>query len=213
MDTKFPILESFSKQFKPMLFRRKETISDSDDLNHIFYLNQGYIRLYTVSRDGNELTLHIFSHSSIFPILWNKDLQSSEYYFESLTPVEVYSCEKGKLEQLIAEKTSANLEIIRQLTSFSESTIKKLELKIFGDAYEQVVATILDLAEYFGKAGAGGSTIISYWFTHHDIASLTGLSRERVTIEINNLINKKLISYDGHFIAIPKLELLKAELE
>lgn len=212
MDTEFPILESFSKQFKSMLFRRKETIPGSDDLNRIFYLNQGFIRLYTVSKDGSELTLHIFSPSSIFPILWDKK-PNSEYYFESLTPVEVYSYGREKLKQFIAEKPAANLEIIRQLTFFSESTIRKLEFKIFGDAYQQVVAIILNLAECFGKVGRGGSTIIAYWFTHQDIASLAGLSRERVTIEINNLQSKKLISYESHFITIPKIELLKEELD
>lgn len=206
------MLDSFLKQSKPMLFRRKETITGSDDASRIFYLNQGYIRLYTISREGNELTLHIFSPSSIFPILWYKDPVPDKYYFESLTPVEIYSCEKSKLQHLIAEKPGAGLEIFQQLSSFSESAIKKLEFKIFGDAYQQVAATLLNLAECFGQKDKGG-TVISYWFTHQDIASLTGLSRERVTIEINNLINKKLISYDSHFIAIPKLELLEMEPE
>lgn len=206
------MLDSLLKQSKPMLFRRKETITGSDDPNHIFYLNQGYIRLYTVSKEGAELTLHIFSPSSVFPILWNKNPKSDQYYFESLTPVEIYSFEKSRLQKLIAEKPKASLEILQQLSSFSESTIKKLESKIFGNSYQQVIATILDLAECFGQKDKKGM-VIAYWFTHQDIASLTGLSRERITIEINILLKKKLISYNNHFIAIPKLELLKAELE
>ena len=194
-----------------MLFRRKETITDTDDLNRVFYLNQGYIRLYTISGEGAELTLHIFSPSSVFPILWDKDPVPNKYYFESLTPVEIYSLEKSKLQQLIAEKPGAGVEILQQLTSFSQSAIKKLEFKIFGGAYQQVVATLLSLAECFGKKDEAG-TVISYWFTHQDIASITGLSRERVTIEINHLLNNKLIFYDSHFITIPKLEQLKSKL-
>lgn len=204
------MLDIFFKQFKPLIFRRKETITGSDNLNHIFYLNQGYIRLYTISREGAELTLHIFSPSSVFPILWNT--QINEYYFESLTPVEVYSCETSRLQQLIKEKPDTNTELIQQLSFFSQKAINKLEFKIFGDAYQQVIATILDLVECFGKKDEK-DTVISYWFTHQDIASLAGLSRERVTIEINNLLNKKLISYNSHFIAIPNLKSLKSELQ
>ncbi len=203
------MLDIFFKQFKPLLFRRKETITGSDNLNRIFYLNQGYIRLYTISRAGTELTLHIFPPSSVFPILWNA--QINEYYFESLTPVEIYPCEINKLQQLISEKPATNSELFTQLSLFSQKAIRKLEFKIFGDAYQQVAATILDLVECFGKKSKAG-TVISYWFTHQDIASLAGLSRERVTIEMNNLLKQKLISYDSHFITIPNLESLKSEL-
>lgn len=193
-----------------MLFRRREVVISSDDSNKVFYLNQGYIRLFTISKEGDELTLHIFSSSSVFPLLWSNQLDG--YYFESLTPVEVYPAEKNTFQQFIARNSGANLEIMQQLTAFSESIMKKLESKIFGDAYQQVAATILDLAECFGQKDQGQATI-SYWFTHQDIANLTGLSRERVTMEINNLLKEKLISYGAHFINIPKLELLKEELE
>lgn len=194
-----------------MLFRRKETIANTNDFNRVFYLNQGYVRLYTISGEGAELTLHIFSPSSIFPILWNKNPVTDKYYFESLTPVEIYSCERSKLQQFITQQPLAGLELLQQLSAFSESTIKKLESKIFGDAYQQLVNTLLTLAECFGKK-AHGNTVINYWFTHQDIASLVGLSRERITIEINKLLDKKIIYYDNHFITIPKIERLKLEI-
>lgn len=178
----------------------------------VFYLNQGYVRLYTVSAEGAELTLHIFSNSYIFPIQWNKIPQSSDYYFESLTPVEVYQCPEDKFKQFIDQNFAASSEIMSQLNSFSESMIKKLESKVFGDAHQQVVATVLDLAKCFSQKDKGSVTI-SYWFTHQDIGSITGLSRERVTIEINKLIKKKLLSYNNHFIVIPRLELLNLDLE
>lgn len=206
------MLESFSKQSKPMLFRRKQILVDCADKNQIFYLKQGYIRLYTVSKEGNELTLHIFSPSSIFPILWEKNFDCDKYYFESLTPVEVYSLKKDKLQEFIAKEPDASLEVTAQLAYFSKSAIKKLELKIFGNAYQQVIATILDLAVLLGKKDKR-EIVIDYWFTHQDIASITGLSRERVTIEINNLLNKKLIHYNNHFIAIPDIKLLETEIK
>lgn len=195
-----------------MIYRRKEIITSSNDTNSIFYLNQGFIRLYTISKEGRELTLYIFSPSSIFPILWNKNPIPEKYYFESLTPIEVYRTEKTKLQQLITEKPEVYSEITEQLSIFSETTIKKLESTILGSAYQQVIATLLDLVSCCGKNNQNNFTIL-YWFTHQDIASLVGLSRERVTIEINNLLNKKLISYDNHFITIPKIELLKKEIE
>lgn len=195
-----------------MLVRRKETIANSSDLDRVYYLNQGYIRMYTISESGGEVTLYIFSPSSIFPILWHKNSSPNQYYFESLTPAEIFSVEKDKLQQFLAQKPELFLEIVDQLSSFSHSAIKKLEYKILGSAYQQVIAIILDLASHFGQKDKDGLAI-AYWFTHQDIASLTGLSRERVTIVINNLQSKKLITYSSHFINIPKLQLLESELK
>lgn len=210
MNAKSLLLDFFSKQSNPTILRRKERVLDFNDSKRIFYLKQGYVKIYTISSEGKELTLHIFSPSDIFPIMWEKIDGPNEYCYESLTPVEIYSCKLDKLEQLMKEKPDVNLEIIRQLTAFSKSSIRKLENKIFGNAYLQVLASILDLADFFGKS-AKGKTVISYLFTHQDIASLSGLARETATIEINKLVSKKLISYNSRFIIIPKIEALKKE--
>lgn len=210
MNGKFPKLDSFFMQFKPMLLRRKEDVLSSvySEVG-IFYLKQGYVRFYTVSGEGDEMTLYIFSPNSCFP-LWLIDSKYSGYYFETLTPSEVYYCDRSKLDQFLSKNLDVNLEIMQQLSQFSASIIKKIEYKIFGSAYQQVIATILDLAECFGQKDKEETTIV-YWFTHQDIANIVSLSRERVTMEINNLMKKKLISYNNHFIIIPKLELLRSE--
>lgn len=195
-----------------MLFRRKEIVSIADNPAQIFYLNQGFIRLYTISKEGNELTIHIFPPGSVFPILLDKGTNSDQYYFESLTPIEIYGEREKEFRQYIAQKPEAAAEIVQQLSGFSGSVIKKLQIKILGNATQQVIATLLDLADHLGRKEKNG-IVITYWFTHQDIASLAGLSRERVTIEIDNLLKKKLITYNSHFISIPKRELLKSEIE
>lgn len=212
MKTEFPALDSFFQQNKPMLYRRKERIAPFDMVGEdIFYLKQGYARFYTISAEGNELTMHIFSPNSIFPILGTDSAKFNNYFVESLTPVEVYRAERIMLEQLLEKNPKANLEVAKQLRVFSESIVKKLEIKVFGNSYQQVIAAILNLAESFGQKDEG-KIMISYWFTHQDIASITGLSRERVSVEMSILLKKKLITYNNHFIVIPKTELLKTEM-
>lgn len=211
MDIKSPVIEKFFKQYRPMLFRREEILARSDDLkNQVYYLNQGYVRVYTVSDGGNELTIHIYATNAIFPILWADSVEDNEHYFESLTPVEAYKGERDKFQELVTKTPQAYQEIIKQLTSFSESVVKKLESKIFYGAYRQVVSAILNLAECFSPES--GNVIISYWFTHQDLSNITGLARETVTLEMNKLVREKLISYQDHFMVVPNMELLKREL-
>ncbi len=195
-----------------MLFRREEIIIRSGDLNNsVFYLSQGYIRACTVSKEGNELTLHIFGAPSVFPILWDTNSEFSEHCFESLTPAEVYRGARDKLKELIDKDPDVSSEIIKQLHTFAQSVVKKLESKIFYVAYQQVAAAILDLAQFFSSKNTSSVTI-SYWFTHQDLANITGLARETVSLEISKLLRNKLIYFDNHFIVIPRIENLKKEL-
>jgi CRP-like cAMP-binding protein len=75
-----------------------------------------------------------------------------------------------------------------------------------------VILTLLDLVRLFGKHEEK-QILIEYWFTHHDIANISGLSREVVTKQMTKLAEKKLISYKNHFIVINDFEALKTELE
>ena len=82
--------DTFYKQFKTRTYKKGETlIRSDDDPQGIFCLKKGYIRQYTISAAGTELTLHILKPTSYFPMVWAINGTPNVYYFEALTPVEV----------------------------------------------------------------------------------------------------------------------------
>lgn len=180
-----------------------------EDLN-VFYVKQGYIRQYALGKDGSEFTLHIYTPRSIFPIL--ETTEKHEYYFESLTPAEVYRIPTDKFQKYMTDNPDTLHEYKNQLQLLSYELLNKLETKIFEDASRQIVASLLDLIGKFGRK-QNDKFIIQYWFTHQDIATMTGLSRERVSIEMKKLNQRKLISYNNHLLVVKNLQSLKMELE
>lgn len=210
-----PSFISFLKQSKPFLYRRRERIILPDqEIDNIFYITQGYVMQSILSPNGNQFTPYIFSPNSFFPLVLG-DEEAADIYgyeYESLTPVEVYKLSKGKLSTHLKENPQAASFMSKQLRNYSAYLLKKLETRVFSDALHMVILGLLDLAKLFDTK-KGKQVTINYWFTHQDIANISGLSREVVTIQMNKLIKKKLISYSSHFIVINNLTLLEEELQ
>ena len=208
--------EAFLRQFKPILYRRKERIIlPGEDTDSIFYVAQGHVKQSILSPSGNQFTPYIFAPSTFFPQIWlekGKLSDIADHEYESLTPVEVYKIPKEQLLGYLKENPNEVFILHEQLTVYSAELLKKLETRVFSDAYHLVILALLDLVRLFGQKEEK-IILIEYWFTHHDIANISGLSREVVTKQMNKLAEKKLISYKNHFITINNLELLKAELE
>ena len=209
-------LETFLKQFKPILYRRKERIILPDEeTNNIFYISQGYVTQSILSTNGNLFTPYIFAPGVFFPLIWSGNDSSSDihdYEYESLTPVEVYRIPKEDLLSYLKENLDAATNLHEQLRVYSSELLKKLETRVFSDAFHMVILGLLDLVKLFNNKQEK-QIVVNYWFTHQDIANISGLSREVVTIQMNRLMKKKLISYKDHFIVINDLKILKTELQ
>jgi CRP/FNR family transcriptional regulator, cyclic AMP receptor protein len=197
------------RQFKSILYRRKERIIlPNENSDYVYYIAQGYVAQSILSSSGNQFTPYIFAPQTFFPLIWSED----EHEYESLTPVEVYRIPKEKLMSYLRENPKTIFILNQQLTAYSTELLKKLETRVFDNAIHMVILRLVDLAKLFGNQQSK-QIIINYWFTHQDIANISGLSREVVTIQMNKLMKKKLISYKNHFIIINDLKLLETELQ
>lgn len=196
-----------------MLFRRKERIIRPDDNNnYVYFLKQGYVRQYALSSEGAELTLNIFSANSVIPLSELYDESMDRYYYESLTPVEVLRVTKAVFFENLDKDVDALKELNHQLATYTNNKLRKLESRIFDNAYKQLIFVLIELASQLGDKDSN-KVIIKYWFTHQDLATIAGLSRERVTKQMNELTKKGLIGYKERFIVINDINVMVEEIE
>jgi CRP/FNR family transcriptional regulator, cyclic AMP receptor protein len=209
-------LDIFLKQFRSILYRRKERIVlPNENSDYVYYITQGFVTQSILSPNGNQFTPYIFAPNTFFPLIWSQGERindAHDYEYESLTPVEVYRIPKEKLLSFLRETPKVTLILNEQLMNYSAGLLKKLETRVLNNAIHMVILRLLDLAKLFGSKQEK-QVIINYWFTHQDIANISGLSREVVTIQMNRLMKKKLIGYKNHFIVVGDLELLEKELQ
>lgn len=211
-DPSFTKLELFFAQFEPLHFKKGEIIQrPGASIGGIYFLKHGFVRLYTVSVSGEELTLIIFKIGDIFPISWAFDYPTVQgYYLESLTSCELGRASRGDFLKFIKSDSEVLFELSSRLVERMMGLLARAESFVFGDAESRIASILLICAERFGKAISQGIQI-EVPLTHSDIASLIGVARETASIEIKKLEKKGLIVYRGRQLVIKNVNLLKKE--
>lgn len=205
-------LEAFYKQFAIRNYKKGEMlIRADDDPQGIFCLTKGYVRQYTISKTGFELSLHILKPISYFPMVWAVNGTPNVYFFEALTPVEVGRAPRDQLVNFIKDKPVVIFELLSELIEDYAESLTRIEHLVFSDAYRRVISVLLYIAKHFGEEYNGG-IIIHHRFTQQDIATLVGVARETASNEMVKLEKKGLITYVDHIMLLRSTKELELEL-
>jgi len=204
--------QTFYKQFTIRDYKKGEMlIRADDDPQGIFCLTKGYVRQYTISKLGYELTLHILKPISYFPMVWAVNGTPNVYYFEALTPVEVGRAPRDQVVNFIKDKPTVIFALMSELLEDYAETLTRVEHLVFSDAYRRVISILLYIAKHFGEAQDSG-IIVHHRFTQQDIATLVGVARETASNEMSKLEKKGLITYVDHAIIFNNIKSLNSEL-
>ena len=204
--------ETFYKQFIIRDYKKGEMLirADDDPLG-IFCLTKGYVRQYTISKTGFELTLHILKPVSYFPMVWAINGTPNVYFFEALTPVQVGRAPRDKVVSFIKDKPTIIFELMSELLDDYAESLTRVEHLVFSDAYRRVISVLLYISKHFGKKTDKG-IFVNHRFTHQDIATLVGVVRETASIEMVKLEKKRLIKHIDHSILFEDIQKLEREL-
>lgn len=203
---------AFYKQFTSRNYKKGEMlIRADDDPQGIFCLRKGYVRQYTISKTGFELTIHILKPISYFPMVWAINGTPNAYSFEALTSVEVGRAPREKVVNFIKDKPIIISTLLSELLEDYAETLKRIEHLVFSDAYRRVISVLLYIAKHFGEEHDNG-IIVHHRFTQQDIATLVGVARETASNEMIKLEKKGLLKYIDHSIVFENIKELNSEL-
>lgn len=202
-------IENFYSQFQTRIYKKGELIIQPDD-NPIgaYYLKKGHVREYGMSLQGREITLHIFAPHSYFPMMWVLADISNRYYYEALTDVEVYSVPKDKVLTFLKNNPDVLYDLTRRAFIGLDKLTSRIEHLAYGKAYHKVISILLYLTRHFGEKN-NDKIDIKHKFTHRDIGSLAGVSRETASRAWEMLQSKGLVQYYRKTIVINDVEKLE----
>lgn len=202
-------VESFFTQYKFIRYKKDEILFRAEDTPPgAYYLKNGFVKQYIVSKEGSELILHIYGPGSFFPMMWVIGEVPNEYFYTAMTACTTFRGPTDKTRQFLVENPDVVFDLTKRLYLGVEGLLKRIEDLSLGTAYTQVISVLLYLAQHFGKR-KGKSIVIPYKFTHQDISAIMGTVRETATRELDKLVREKLILYEKHSIIIPDIERLR----
>ena len=205
-------LDLFFARFKTINLRKRETFLRPGDVpSGIYYLTHGYVRLCSICEDGQELTLVIYKPGDFFPVVWAfYGGGPSIYSFETFTAAQVRKAPREEFIKFMENNSEVFLEVTKHIITRFQISLRRMEYLTFGTASSQLASILLIYSKEFAIK-KGNEIEIQIPFTHKDLASLVGVTRETVSIEIKRFERKGIIGYNGKNLIIKNKEKLEKE--
>lgn len=185
---------------QPMAIGKNEVILGNDATpNGVYYIATGYIKIYSISDNGDEYVHIIYGPGEIFPIIWAYlGIEPESLFYESISECTLWRISKKWFQEFIRTDVpfsyAMSLQLAQQFRIYTDR-VDNLEYK---KASERIAYRLLFLASRFGMKSRG-IIVIDVPITHEIFANSVNLARESVSREIEKLERKQIVKQvDGH---------------
>lgn len=202
-------IKDFFASFPSITYQKREIILHPNaSFSDVFFLKKGKVRMYAISPEGEEVTLHIFLPYSYFPLMLLLSERSNTYYFEALEEVIIEKAPYTVTLDFIKSHPEVLYELTQRFSNAICGLLTRIENLAFEQSFTKVIHLLIYLAEKFGQKN-GTDTIIQLPLSHEDIANWVGLRRETVSRQIEILQKDSLVSIRNKKINIADINKLK----
>lgn len=202
-------LLAFFKNYQCLIFKKGDLLITTDkDPDGVFLITSGSIRMFTISKEGLEITINIFKPLAFFPVGWLISDKQDKYYYQAITDSKAYLAPKDKVLNFLKNENDILFDLVLRIYQGLEGYFLRIESLISGEAKIRVLTNLIIHAKRFGKKENGQ---IQLTLKQGELSSLTGLTRETVNREIKKLRDKKLLFYKKQELIIKSIQELEKE--
>lgn len=177
----------------------------------VFYIDEGLVKAFNITKYGEENLLIIRKEHEIFPLIWAITGQERQIVYQALSPTILWRIAQDSLLDFLHRHTTALpplLDMVTEMYRIHSERILNLEYR---SVRERVVSFLLTTSHRFGEQTDKG-LIIKVPLRHQDIASSINASRETASRELAYLERKGLISNNRTYIILEDVPGLEAFL-
>lgn len=193
---------------EPKVFPKGDFIYFPDDkTTKVCFVEVGRVKIGSYSADGKEIIKAILHKGEVFGEMgligqatYNEFAQAMEKTTICMMPIKA-------MQELMRQNKNFSLQITQIIGNKLVRTQRRLESLIFKDARSRIIEFLRDLAVQKGER-VGYEMVVRQFFTHQEIANLTGTSRQTVTTILNELRADNLIYFDRRKLLVRDVEKL-----
>ncbi len=182
-------------------YARGNVIVRPDDPPETIYLiKEGKVKICRYSATGREQILAILDRGDFFGeralVGARADVQC-----EAFEDTLICILRRWDFEELLQSKPDLALRVMKVLAERLRQAEDAIENLAFRDVPGRLAALLVRLAEAYGEPHGQGRRL-ALRFTHHDLASMIGATRETVTNVLNRFRDDGLITIEERHIVI-----------
>ena len=174
-------LEEFSRSVPDTHVDRGQVFyAPGDESEALFLLKKGKVRIYKATPDGWEFTLAVVEAGTMFGEMSLTAQRMREAYAEAVEPSDICVLRREDLERVVRSNPDVGLAMLRVLGERLRVCEDRLEDVGLKDVPARLARLLLQLVAQEGVMTPEGPTIPTH-YTHRQLASMVGASRESVT--------------------------------
>lgn len=177
----------------------------------VFYLTDGYVKMYSLSTKGVQVTLTVFKPGSFFPMHWAMHETKNRYFFEALTDIDVWVAPRKQVLSFIKKHPDVLYDLLSRVFRGLDGVMERMSYTVSDTAAHRLVFELLIAAKRFGQTSADKT--ISLHVTEKDIAHQTGLTPETISREMKKLKQKGFVHISKTGITIQQIHPLEKMLD
>ncbi|HEX5743910.1 MAG TPA: Crp/Fnr family transcriptional regulator [Candidatus Saccharimonadales bacterium] len=174
----------------------------------IFYIYEGLVKAYDITKYHEENLLIIRKQDEIFPLIWAVTGEERAIIYRALAPTTTWRISRRKFLEFISQNPDALaplLDMTMEMYRLHGERILNLEYRT---VRERIISFLLTMSQRFGRSTKEG-LLIEVPLRHQDIASSINATRETTSRELAALQRKGLIDNRSSFTLLKDVAALR----
>jgi len=160
-------------------------IRPGDTPSGVFYIYQGLVKAYDITKYNEENLLIIRKQDEIFPLIWALSNRERGIIYQALAPTVTWQISRQAFLNFIKDRPAVLtplLDMTLEMYWLHGERILTLEYRT---VRERIISFLLTMSQRFGKPADNGGILIDVPLRHQDIASSVNATRETTSRELS----------------------------
>lgn len=206
------LVELFKLRGRKQTYRKGDfIIRPGETPPGIFYVHDGLVKAYDITKYNEENLLIIRKADEIFPLIWAITGQERSVIYQTLAPTTTWQLSRRVFLDFVKdnpETLAPLMDMTIEMYRLHSERILNLEYR---SVRERIISFLLTMGQRFGKPTADG-LLIEVPLRHQDIASSINSTRETTSRELSALERKGLLRNQQSLILLHDLPALRKHL-
>ncbi len=211
-DKQVAALVGLFREGKKLTYRRGEyVIRPGETPNGVYYIEEGLVKAFNISKYGEENLLIIRKNHEIFPLIWALTGQEREIIYQAISPALLWCIKQETYLSYLQHHTTALPPILDMVTEMYRIHSERLLNLEYRTVRERLISFLITMSDRFGKETPQG-LVIDVPLRQQDIASSINSTRETTGRELAILERRDLITQKRLCIVLKDLPKLQSYL-
>lgn len=203
-------VEAFFSQYYHQTYKKGEILVRVDENPRgVFYLKEGYVKQYAISKKGEEVVVNIFKPIAFFPMSWAINNTPNLYFYEAITNLSIWRAPRDKVITFIKLNPDVLYGLMSRVYRGIDGVFMRMVHLMSGSGYSRLLLELMIQSKRFGKPKENA---IEITVSEKELAAQSGMTSETISRAMKILKDKHLVTYRKSILRIPDVKKLEKEL-